>query len=78
MKFVDRFGAKATKAKQAQSRLRSLEKIDMVDAIISDRTISFSFPKPNNLGTSMLTINKVDAGYNEIPILKNINFKYFK
>ena len=73
MKFVDRFGAKATKAKQAQSRLRSLEKIDMVDAIISDRTISFSFPKPNNLGTSMLTINKVDAGYNEIPILKNIN-----
>ena len=73
MNFVDRFGAKATKAKQAQSRLRSLEKIDMVDAIISDRTISFSFPKPNNLGTSMLTINKVDAGYNEIPILKNIN-----
>ena len=73
MKFVDRFGAKATKAKQAQSRLRSLEKIDMVDAIISDRTISFSFPKPNNLGTSMLTINKVDAGYYEIPVLKNIN-----
>ena len=73
MKFVDRFGAKATKAKQAQSRLRSLEKIDMVDAIISDRTISFSFPKPNNLGTSMLTINKVDAGYHEIPVLRNIN-----
>ena len=73
MKFVDRFGAKATKAKQAQSRLRSLEKIDMVDAIISDRTISFSFPKPNNLGTSMLPINKVDAGYDGIPILKNIN-----
>ena len=73
MKFVDRFGAKATKAKQAQSRLRSLEKIDMVDAIISDRTISFSFPKPNNLGTSMLTINKVDAGYYEIPVLRNIN-----
>ena len=73
MKFVDRFGAKATKAKQAQSRLRYLEKIDMVDAIISDRTISFSFPKPNNLGTSMLTINKVDAGYDGIPILKNIN-----
>ena len=73
MKFVDRFGAKATKAKQAQSRLRSLEKIDMIDAIISDRTISFSFPKPNNLGTSMLTINKVDAGYDEIPVLKNIN-----
>ncbi|MBS17731.1 MAG: glycosyl transferase family 1 [Chloroflexi bacterium] len=73
MKFVDRFGAKATKAKQAQSRLRSLEKIDMVDAIISDRTISFSFPKPNNLGTSMLTINKVDAGYDGITVLKNIN-----
>ena len=73
MKFVDRFGAKATKAKQAQSRLRSLEKIDMVDAIISDRTISFSFPKPNNLGTSMLTINKVDAGYDGIPVLKDIN-----
>jgi len=73
MRYVNKFGAKATKAKQAQSRLRALEKLDLVDAVISDRTINFSFPKPKNLGASMLLINHTDAGYNKLPILTDIN-----
>tara|TARA_B110000438_G_scaffold250857_1_gene254934 strand:- start:347 stop:2146 length:1800 start_codon:yes stop_codon:yes gene_type:complete len=74
MRFVDRFGSKASKAKQAQSRLKSLEKMDLVDAVISDRAIKFSFPKPENLGSSIITLDHVDVGY-EInkPILKDIN-----
>ncbi|NCG35428.1 MAG: ATP-binding cassette domain-containing protein [Dehalococcoidales bacterium] len=74
MRFVNRFGSKASKAKQAQSRLKSLEKMDLVDAVISDRAIKFSFPKPENLGSSIITLDHVDVGY-EInkPILKDIN-----
>ena len=44
MRYVNKFGAKATKAKQAQSRLRALEKLDLVDAVISERSITFTFP----------------------------------
>tara|TARA_Y100001970_G_scaffold126027_1_gene155878 strand:- start:49847 stop:51640 length:1794 start_codon:yes stop_codon:yes gene_type:complete len=73
LRYVNKFGAKATKAKQAQSRLRALEKLDLVDAVISERAISFSFPKANNLGSSMLLINHADAGYSELPVLKDIN-----
>ena len=73
LKYVNKFGAKATKAKQAQSRLRALEKLDLVDAVISERSITFTFPKAKNLGSSMLLINHVDAGYDESVILKDIN-----
>lgn len=74
MRFVDRFGSKASKAKQAQSRLKSLEKMDLVDAVISDRSIKFSFPKPENLGSSIITLDHVDVGYEkDNPVLKDIN-----
>ena len=42
--FVRRFGAKASKAKQAQSRLKAVEKMDMVDALITERATNFIFP----------------------------------
>tara|TARA_A100000164_G_C21788337_1_gene714533 strand:+ start:1 stop:1023 length:1023 start_codon:yes stop_codon:yes gene_type:complete len=73
MRYVNKFGAKATKAKQAQSRLRALEKLDLVDAVISERSITFTFPQPKNLGSSMLLINQVEVGYNKSPVLKDIN-----
>ena len=74
LKFVNRFGSKASKAKQAQSRLKSLEKMDFVDAVITDRSIKFSFPKPKNLGTSMIVLNEVDVGYEKNnPVLQGIN-----
>jgi len=73
MRYVNKFGAKATKAKQAQSRLRALEKLDLVDAVISERSITFTFPQPKNLGSSMLLINQVEVGYNKSPVLRDIN-----
>jgi ATP-binding cassette subfamily F protein 3 len=74
MDFVNRFGAKASKAKQAQSRLRSIEKMDMVDALMSERTTQFKFPQPEEIGSPIITINDVDIGYEEgNPILKKIN-----
>ncbi len=74
MEFVSRFGAKASKAKQAQSRLKSIEKMDMVDALISERATAFKFPQPEELGSPMITLDGVDAGYEDgNPILKNIH-----
>ena len=72
--FVSKFGAKASKAKQAQSRLKAVEKMDMVDALISDRATAFKFPQPEELGSPIISLNKVDIGYNVgEPILKNVS-----
>ena len=60
MAFVDRFGAKASKARQAQSRLRSIERMDMVDALIAERATSFNFPQPEKIASPIITMDDVD------------------
>lgn len=74
MKFVDRFRAKASKARQAQSRLKAIERMDVVDAVIAERVTAFTFPDPGDMKSPMIQLNDVDAGY-EIgkPILKKLN-----
>jgi ATP-binding cassette subfamily F protein 3 len=74
MEFVNRFGAKASKAKQAQSRLKMIEKMDMVDALIAERSTSFQFPAPEPMGSPIITIDRADIGYApDQPVLKNVN-----
>lgn len=71
--FVDRFKAKASKARQAQSRMKALEKMDIVDAVIASRGIQFKFPNPDKIPSPMISIDHVDIGYTEgVPILKNV------
>ncbi len=73
-KFVDRFKASAAKARQAQSRVKALERMDLVDAVIAERAIRFSFPNPDKIASPMLSINKADVGYVEgVPILRGVN-----
>jgi ATP-binding cassette subfamily F protein 3 len=72
--FVDRFKAKASKASQAQSRIKALEKMDLVDAVIADRAVRFNFPNPDKIPSPMLSINKADIGYtDDKPILRAVN-----
>ena len=72
--FVDRFKAQASKARQAQSRMKALERMDIVDAVIADRAIKFSFPNPEKIASPMITISHADVGYtDEKPILKKVN-----
>ena len=72
--FVDRFRAKASKARQAQSRLKALEKMDIVDAVIADRAIQFTFPQPEPLPPPIMVIDHVDVGYTPgKPILRSID-----
>ena len=62
-KFVDRFRASAAKARQAQSRLKAIEKMDIVDAVMADRVTAFSFPEPKEMKSPLIRLEKVDAGY---------------
>jgi ATP-binding cassette, subfamily F, member 3 len=74
MKFVDRFRASASKARQAQSRLKAIEKMDIVDAVMADRVTAFTFPEPKEMKSPLLRLEKVDAGYvAHRPVLRNLN-----
>ncbi len=74
-KFVDRFKAKASKARQAQSRMKALEKMDLVDAVIASRAVRFVFPPPEGkMGAPMISIDRADIGYTEgQPILRKVH-----
>jgi len=72
-KFVDRFKAKASKASQAQSRIKALEKMDIVDAVIAERAVHFTFPNPKEIASPMISIDKADIGYTEgQPVLRKV------
>ena len=73
--YVTRFRAKATKAKQAQSRLKALERMQTIGPAHVDSPFHFSLFEPEKVPNSLLHMEKVDAGYNETRILKNVNFQ---
>lgn len=70
--FIDRFKAKATKAKQAQSRVKMLERMERVSPAHSDNPFQFSFRQPESLPNPLLSMEKVSAGYGEKVILNDI------
>jgi ATP-binding cassette subfamily F protein 3 len=61
--FVDRFKAKASKAKQAQSRVKRLEKLAGTEAVRAERAFRFQFAVPDRLPDSMLQLEEIEAGY---------------
>ncbi|CAM5553477.1 ABC transporter ATP-binding protein OS=Rhodanobacter lindaniclasticus OX=75310 GN=B1991_02505 PE=4 SV=1 [Rhodanobacter lindaniclasticus] len=65
--FIDRFKAKASKAKQAQSRMKRLEKLSGTEAVRAERPFSFQFPAPGRLPDSMLQLEDIVAGYQADP-----------
>ena len=75
MEFVDRFRAKASKARQAQSRLKMIEKMDIVDAVIADRVTAFTFPDPDELRSPIMTLDNAEVGYDDKPVLKKLNLR---
>ena len=62
-KFIDRFKAKASKAKQAQSRMKRLEKLAGTEAVRAERQLHIQFAEPLKLPNSLIRLNEVDAGY---------------
>ena len=73
--FVDRFRAKASKAKQAQSRLKMLERMEPIASSVENAVASFNFPEPTELSPPILRLDGVDVGYDDTPILRNLNLR---
>jgi ATP-binding cassette subfamily F protein 3 len=73
--FVERFRYKATKAKQAQSRLKMLGKLEDLAPVTRSKSINLSFPKPEHLPPPVITLEKGKAGYGENVVLKNMNLR---
>ena len=71
--FVDRFRAKATKAKQAQSRIKMLERLGEAPKIPLERSVRFHFPQAQILDSYLFTLENVSCGYGDKVVLKDIN-----
>lgn len=74
--YVARNSARASTAKQAQSRAKMLAKMQPIAALMEDPTLSFDFPDPAELRSPMITLEQAAVGYGEAPpILKRLNFR---
>ncbi|OAM52796.1 ABC transporter ATP-binding protein [Methylovorus sp. MM2] len=71
-KYIDRFRAQATKARQAQSRIKALERMELISAAHVDSPFGFSFKAPLSAPDPLLVLDDVDAGYGDQPVLKDI------
>ena len=72
-RFVERFSAKATKARQAQSRLKALARMELITAAHVDTPFSFRFAEPPAMSDPLLNIEAADAGYPGRPILRDVS-----
>jgi ATP-binding cassette subfamily F protein 3 len=76
-KFINRFKAQASKAKQAQSRVKALERMEKVAPLLADAEFTFGFKEPNNLPNPMLAISEASFGYtvegDTKPILQGVS-----
>ena len=74
-KFIDRFKAKASKAKQAQSRMKRLEKLAGTEAVRAEREFRIEFPAPAKMPFALMRLNDADCGYGaDATILHDVGF----
>ena len=72
--FINRFRYQATKAKQVQSRIKELERIERIEIPEEERTIHFSFPQPKPSGRIVAEFKEVAKSYGEKEVFRNVNF----
>jgi ATP-binding cassette, subfamily F, member 3 len=76
MEFVDRFRAKNTKASQAQSKLKQIERMDKIEAPqADDKKINFKFPQPPRSGLRVVTLSEIHHAYGENVVYAGMNFE---
>jgi len=76
MEFVERFRAKNTKAAQAQSKLKQIERMEKIEAPVSEgKKISFSFPQPQRSGLKVIKLKNVSHSYGPNVIYQGIDFE---
>src|SRR5215469_5507999 len=76
MEFVNRFRAKASKAAQAQSKLKQVERMDRIEAPTSDsRKVSFTFPQPQRSGQRVITLENIHQAYGDKVVYRGMDFE---
>ena len=73
--YIDRFRYKASKARQAQSRIKMLERMEPIISIVEDHTVTFDFPSPEELAPPLIQLEGVDVGYDGKAILRNLDLR---
>ena len=75
-RFIDRFRAKASKATQAQSRIKRLAKLEPIAEVVEERVAPFVLPSPRRpLAPPLLQLEGAAVGYNGAPVLRNLNLR---
>ncbi len=77
-RFIERFQAKATKARQAQSKLKLLKKMELVEGSKKQKTIRFSFPKVPRSGRDVLSIRGLSKGFDEKSLYRDIDLQVMR
>jgi ATP-binding cassette subfamily F protein 3 len=72
-RFIDRFKAKATKAKQAQSRVKALARMERIAPVLTASDFAFEFREPANLPNPMLAMSDLSCGYGQTVIVRDVN-----
>ena len=74
--FVDRFKAKASKAASAQSKMKMIEKLDVLDAPEArEKTVKFRFPQPARSGQRVITLKDLQFSYGQTPVYEGLDFE---
>lgn len=73
--FIRRFRAKATKARQAQARIKQLEKMTVLAPVIADNPFTFEFFEPVQLTSPLITLDNASVGYNQTPLIDKIDLQ---
>ncbi len=73
MEFIDRFRSKARKASQVQSRLKQLEKMEIIKLPRATRKVHYSFPKPPRIGSEVITLTNVSKSYGDNVVYRGMN-----
>ena len=71
--FIDRFRYKASKARQAQARIKALARLPQIEAVIEDTPTRFAFPDPARIAPPILALERVHVGYDGAPVLRNVS-----
>ncbi|HEY1145009.1 MAG TPA: ATP-binding cassette domain-containing protein, partial [Allosphingosinicella sp.] len=73
--YIARNSARASTAKQAQSRAKALARMQPIASVVEDPSLSFDFPSPSELKPPLVTLDMAAVGYSETPVLRRLNFR---
>lgn len=73
--YIRRFRAKATKAKQAQSRIKQLDRMTELTPVMADSAFSFKFYEPSHMASPLISLDNATIGYDGVPMISKVNLQ---